>query len=216
MAFESSSESSKSSSESILQIRGFIAYYGRHYVAFFYTFALKAWLLFDDQRVERIGAWNQVKFRCLRARFQPVLVFYERESNIQASEELAKTMVSDLVSLVKKEPKPDPSSANVENPNQNAEFLSWLCIDCKTKWMEKGSNFCPVCELDQNSNLEDFNSAFEIIANPNDPVLVNMTEEDWELWECFLCGKHWKYDRFSCLLCDSQRNQLNLNLSQSR
>lgn len=61
----------------IYHLRGFVCYYGRHYVAVFYSSAHKTWLLFDDSRVLDLGAWNGVVTQCLKGRFQPVLLFYE-------------------------------------------------------------------------------------------------------------------------------------------
>uniref|UniRef100_A0AAV1TYD8 Ubiquitin carboxyl-terminal hydrolase n=1 Tax=Peronospora matthiolae TaxID=2874970 RepID=A0AAV1TYD8_9STRA len=59
------------------RLRGFVCYYGRHYVALFYSTAHKMWLLFDDSRVLEIGSWGDVVSECLKGRFQPVLLFYE-------------------------------------------------------------------------------------------------------------------------------------------
>ncbi|GMF27880.1 unnamed protein product [Phytophthora lilii] len=59
------------------RLRGFVCYYGRHYVALFYSTAHKMWLLFDDSRVLEMGAWSNVVAECLKGRFQPVLLFYE-------------------------------------------------------------------------------------------------------------------------------------------
>ncbi|CAI5708381.1 unnamed protein product [Hyaloperonospora brassicae] len=59
------------------RLRGFVCYYGRHYVALFYSTAHKMWLLFDDSRVLEIGSWDDVVSECLKGRFQPVLLFYE-------------------------------------------------------------------------------------------------------------------------------------------
>ncbi|KAJ0395658.1 hypothetical protein ATCC90586_006205 [Pythium insidiosum] len=59
------------------RLRGFVCYYGRHYIALFYSTAHKAWLLFDDSRVLEIGTWEKVEQECLKGRFQIVLVFYE-------------------------------------------------------------------------------------------------------------------------------------------
>ncbi|TMW65909.1 hypothetical protein Poli38472_003674 [Pythium oligandrum] len=59
------------------RLRGFVCYYGQHYVAVFYSTAHKAWLLFDDSRVLDLGTWEDVQTECLKGRFQIVLVFYE-------------------------------------------------------------------------------------------------------------------------------------------
>ncbi|KAI9922516.1 hypothetical protein PsorP6_000938 [Peronosclerospora sorghi] len=59
------------------RLRGFVCYYGHHYVALFYSTAHKMWLLFDDSRVLEVGSWSNVVLECLNNRFQPVLLFYE-------------------------------------------------------------------------------------------------------------------------------------------
>ncbi|TYZ56924.1 hypothetical protein PybrP1_001907 [[Pythium] brassicae (nom. inval.)] len=59
------------------RLRGLVCYYGRHYVALFYSTAHKMWLLFDDSRVIEVGSWQNVINECLNGRFQPVLFFYE-------------------------------------------------------------------------------------------------------------------------------------------
>ncbi|TDH64972.1 hypothetical protein CCR75_008052 [Bremia lactucae] len=59
------------------RLRGFVCYYGRHYVALFYSTAHKMWLLIDDSRVLEMGPWSNVVSECLKGRFQPVLLFYE-------------------------------------------------------------------------------------------------------------------------------------------
>lgn len=42
------------------RLRGLVCYYGRHYVALFYSTAHKMWLLFDDSRVIEVGSWQNV------------------------------------------------------------------------------------------------------------------------------------------------------------
>jgi hypothetical protein len=59
------------------RLRGFVCYYGRHYISVFYSTAHKAWLLFDDSRVLELGTWENVVDECLKCRFQIVLMFYE-------------------------------------------------------------------------------------------------------------------------------------------
>lgn len=131
--------------DTLLNFKGFIAYYGKHYVAFFYSDKLRTWLLFDDQKVERVGSWRHAKLRCHRSRYQPVVIFYEKDSNIQASPELAKSLVPDIVVTVKAESQKvaDDSKTSISNA------LDWLCDGCKNKWIECGSQCCPVCEIPQ-------------------------------------------------------------------
>lgn len=65
-------------------LRGMILYYGRHYTACFYHASVGRWLRFDDSRVDPIGRyWHEVTDFCVRSRFQPSVLFYERESDGQ-------------------------------------------------------------------------------------------------------------------------------------
>eukprot|EP00475_Leptophrys_vorax_P012474 TRINITY_DN1891_c0_g1_i2.p1 TRINITY_DN1891_c0_g1~~TRINITY_DN1891_c0_g1_i2.p1 ORF type:complete len:463 (-),score=115.21 TRINITY_DN1891_c0_g1_i2:33-1421(-) len=231
----STEESSKAKGESrILKLRGFISYYGKHYVAFFYSENLKTWLLFDDQRVERLGSWRQAKLRSARSRFQPVLIFYERDSNVQASIELAKSMVPEKptgpieqkiseTSKIVLAPLPEPTLPSVIQdspfvdyppPNSPQPAADWLCEECKAKWQAQGCQCCPVCELprDSVSSSEWLHAEedYEIVSDPdNDVVMVNANgEEEWENWECFACRKTWRTDKFSCAMCDALRLSL--------
>jgi hypothetical protein len=61
------------------QLRGFICYYGRHYMAIFQSAHLAQWLFFDDQRVVVLGDWAAVLRRCASGKLQPTLMFYERK-----------------------------------------------------------------------------------------------------------------------------------------
>lgn len=47
------------------RLRGLVCYYGRHYVALFYSTAHKMWLLFDDSRVIEVGSWQNVINECV-------------------------------------------------------------------------------------------------------------------------------------------------------
>lgn len=71
--------------------RGFVCYYGLHYVSIFQEHSLGgdvSFLLFDDTRIRRLGGWNDVKSECLRSLYQPVLLLYELEvkDNIKESQ----------------------------------------------------------------------------------------------------------------------------------
>nr|CCA21421.1 inactive ubiquitin carboxylterminal hydrolase putati [Albugo laibachii Nc14] len=77
------------------RLRGFVCYYGKHYVAVFYSTTHKIWLLFDDSRVLEIGSWSQVVAKCLKGRSQPVLLFYElpdrrKDSSVNIIDEVHK------------------------------------------------------------------------------------------------------------------------------
>lgn len=69
--------------------RGMVCYYGRHYVGFFASRSTavesgatgqdqERWYLFDDTRVQLVGAWADVRLRVERGGYQPTLLFYER------------------------------------------------------------------------------------------------------------------------------------------
>ena len=61
-------------------LRGMIAYYGRHYSAFFHCRSRGQWLNFDDEKIKVIGdSWDDVSDNCCAAHWQPSVLFYERE-----------------------------------------------------------------------------------------------------------------------------------------
>lgn len=59
-------------------LRGMIVFYGRHYMAYFYSEKFDCWYLYDDANITRIGCWTDVKNRCCRGHSQPILIFYEK------------------------------------------------------------------------------------------------------------------------------------------
>jgi len=66
--------------------RGLVCYYGLHYVSIFQEFNQNdgkpvQFLLFDDKNVRFLGDWSAVKRECVKARYQPVLLLYEMETN---------------------------------------------------------------------------------------------------------------------------------------
>lgn len=65
----------------IFRLRGFVAYYGKHYTAFVASEARREWLLLDDQRVIAVGSWAAVVARCISSRYQPTMLFYEQMSH---------------------------------------------------------------------------------------------------------------------------------------
>ena len=57
---------------------GMICYYGRHYVACFWSDAQGQWLTFDDVDVRPVGAtWAEAAAHCSQSKYQPLLLFYE-------------------------------------------------------------------------------------------------------------------------------------------
>ncbi|XP_060801679.1 uncharacterized protein LOC106142898 isoform X1 [Amyelois transitella] len=56
---------------------GLVTYYGKHYSTFFYHSKLRLWMYFDDADVKKIGPeWSQVVDKCVKGRFQPLLLLY--------------------------------------------------------------------------------------------------------------------------------------------
>jgi hypothetical protein len=63
-------------------LRGLVAFYGRHYMAYFYSEKHDAWFQFDDAAIREIGNWVDVKDLCIKGRQQPILVYYEQQEII--------------------------------------------------------------------------------------------------------------------------------------
>jgi len=61
------------------RFRGMICYYGRHYMAIFYSSAFQSFVMFDDKRVSNLGDWNAVLERCGRGKLQPTVLFFETQ-----------------------------------------------------------------------------------------------------------------------------------------
>lgn len=61
-------------------LRGTLAYYGQHYVAFEKNPTTDLWTVFDDATVRVLGKpFDTVIATAARARLQPLLLFYERQ-----------------------------------------------------------------------------------------------------------------------------------------
>ena len=58
-------------------LHSMVCYYGAHYSAFVWAADCRAWLLFDDVRVSRVGSWTDVRRKCEAGRIQPSVLFYE-------------------------------------------------------------------------------------------------------------------------------------------
>jgi hypothetical protein len=65
--------------------RGLICYYGMHYIALFYCWARKKWVLFDDTRVREEADWSSVVSVIMSGQYVPTVVFYERSETIEDS-----------------------------------------------------------------------------------------------------------------------------------
>lgn len=60
--------------------RGFVCYYGSHYVSIFQERLQGGevhFLLFDDQKIRPLGGWEAVKKECIKSCYQPVILLYE-------------------------------------------------------------------------------------------------------------------------------------------
>jgi len=58
---------------------GAVAYYGKHYIAFYQSDALKCWLKFDDSKVEKVGnSWEDVVEFCNQGAWMLTVLFYLR------------------------------------------------------------------------------------------------------------------------------------------
>ncbi|GAB4821090.1 hypothetical protein N2152v2_008136 [Parachlorella kessleri] len=62
----------------VYRLRSLVCYYGAHYFAFVLLPELGAWVMFDDTRVSRVGAWADVRRKCEAGRIQPSVLFYEQ------------------------------------------------------------------------------------------------------------------------------------------
>ena len=59
------------------RLRSMVCYYGQHYQALVLVPDAGGWLMFDDTRVSRVGAWADVRRKCEAGRIQPSVLFYE-------------------------------------------------------------------------------------------------------------------------------------------
>jgi hypothetical protein len=58
-------------------LRSVVCYFGHHYQTFVLSEELQQWLLFDDNVIQVVGDWQQVKQTMVGNRLQPSLLFYE-------------------------------------------------------------------------------------------------------------------------------------------
>ncbi|KAM7143600.1 ubiquitin carboxyl-terminal hydrolase 53 isoform 2-T2 [Molossus nigricans] len=77
-----------------LHLVGLICYASRHYCAFTFHSKTSKWVLFDDANVKEVGTrWKDVVSKCVRCRFQPLLLFYANPEGTAVSTEDALTQV---------------------------------------------------------------------------------------------------------------------------
>jgi hypothetical protein len=63
-------------------LRGFITFYGLHYISYFYSEKFDTWYQFNDENISAVGSFKEVKKKCLAGRQKPTTVFYERSDII--------------------------------------------------------------------------------------------------------------------------------------
>jgi hypothetical protein len=91
------------------RLRGMILYYGRHYTAVFYHASLGRWLRFDDSRVDPVARhWHELTDWCVQSRFQPSVLFYERE-NVGSKTDFYDPVPQDVIPRPLREPAPAPA-----------------------------------------------------------------------------------------------------------
>ena len=76
------SEVSDSPSNATYVVRGLIVYYGKHYWAYFYSQKFDTWFQFDDEHISRIGNFQDVIEKVVRAKAIPRTVFLEKQDII--------------------------------------------------------------------------------------------------------------------------------------
>ena len=64
----------------LYHLRSMVCYFGQHYLACVWADDLSAWLIFDDARVTRVGAWADVRRKCEAGHIQPSVLFYEAQT----------------------------------------------------------------------------------------------------------------------------------------
>lgn len=74
--FEEVSEELKSD---MMNLKGVVCFYGRHYIALSFSHNKNKWLMFDDSSVREVGeTYDEVSKLCKKNRYQPCLLFYEK------------------------------------------------------------------------------------------------------------------------------------------
>ena len=60
-----------------------ITFYGKHYMAYFYSEKFDQWAQFNDESIKKIGNFKEVTKKCISGRQIPVTLFYERQDIIR-------------------------------------------------------------------------------------------------------------------------------------
>lgn len=64
-------------------LRGFISYYGKHYMAYFYSEQHDYWMHLDDSKITEVGNFQDVVNMCIKGKELPILLFYESQSFLE-------------------------------------------------------------------------------------------------------------------------------------
>lgn len=59
-------------------LRGFVTFYGLHYISYFYSEKFDTWYQFNDENISAVGSFKDVRKKCIAGRQKPTTVFYER------------------------------------------------------------------------------------------------------------------------------------------
>jgi len=60
------------------RLRCFVCFIGQHYVLMAYKPRVRQWVQYDDTSVKAVGDWAQVIKVCIKGRFQPNVIFFDR------------------------------------------------------------------------------------------------------------------------------------------
>ena len=60
-----------------------ITFYGKHYIAYFYSEHYDCWMQFNDEHLTHVGNYKEVMRKCINGKQQPITIFYENEDIIK-------------------------------------------------------------------------------------------------------------------------------------
>ncbi len=72
----------KDGDSTLFILRGFITFYGLHYISYFYSEKFDTWYQFNDENISAVGSFKDVRKKCIAGRQKPTTVFYERSDII--------------------------------------------------------------------------------------------------------------------------------------
>lgn len=65
-------------------LRGFVSYYGKHYMAYFYSEKHDYWVHFNDSKIKKVGDFSDVVNAWVKFKELPILLFYESLSFLES------------------------------------------------------------------------------------------------------------------------------------